>query len=705
MWDKENIKYGSIKESDFSAILVKKSEVDIVRKNSFKISDVVSTFNNITASNDVIEELTQFGNTLMRGVQTFKDIKKEHQLLGNVYFDVDIDGNKVTISKISFIAGSPDEYAIIFGVNGIYTDILTENWYFNVEDDISVVKIFFDYTESGILIAFYFIVLVFSSKMIKGYTLFIAIILTGIYIYLVSLKSYATELYMATVFLFAGLVGIFLIWACAVYFIDVCIKKQQPGYFYNRKEQYFIEYVYQRLNGHPSNYWINSKRKLGMDLKGYYNFFSQNEESDLRKSDILPKSIKDEESKEETPKHINDTSDEYKTQSQHSLLSDDLLVLLPNEYKVQSKYSKNELRSIPVDVIPYNDLSLKNKFIRILTPFEVMYKKVWVNDWFIYPQVLLTCITISLFSIVSLGFLSMVAVINLSKAIEHMYDKVYSSAFSFIRNAIERYFILFKYETSESDISSYYDQLQTFSNIVDQLIFAIKLGAIIGIIAAVISVFVNIFYILLDYKRRVLHARIGIFEFNRRKIEIQNCAKLPGGVISNSIFMFYFFIFVTTLIFSIIAWPVTWKILWYLKWSLLSILSGTILNFIIIFIMNKIWYGFDFIKNRTLLSIFDFFLLQLAILAGIVSAISRFGVLCIVLLISILRIDVSSSPEWFSNYFYLDNFNKAYYASILIQHTHNNPILITFTSMLYKITLPVNSNDEFDDEMKKSLNL
>ena len=198
---------------------------------------------------------------------------------------------------------------------------------------------------------------------------------------------------------------------------------------------------------------------------------------------------------------------------------------------------------------------------------------------------------------------------------------------------------------------------------------------------------------------------MGIFEFKRSKIPIQCCANLPGGIISNSVFMFFFIIFVITLIFSIFAWPLTWKVLWYLKWNLLSILSGTILNFIIKFIMNKLCYNFDHVKRRTLLSIFDFFLLQLAILAGIVSAITRFGILCGVLFLSIMRIDVNGAPEWFSNILYLDSFNKAYYASILVQHTHNNPIVITFYSLLFKITLPVNSNKMFDDEMKERLNL
>ena len=455
------------------------------------------------------------------------------------------------------------------------------------------------------------------------------------------------------------------------------------------------------MGTHQTSGLIKNK-KLGMELKGYYNVFPKYEKPDLRQSEVMLKSIKDEEARRQSHPDMTTSFDEYRAQTEHSLLSD--YMPQPKEVKVVNKYTKEELKSLPVDVVPYEELNFFKKFIRIFTPFEVMYKKIWVNDWFIYPQVLLTCIIICFFSMVYLGYFALKSIINFSKIIEDAYDKVYASAYSFIRNAVQRYFSMFKYEPIESDLDPYRNQLNTFSNTVDQLVFAIKLGAFVGLTIAVILVFLNILLILFDYKRRVLQARKGIFEFKKHKIPLQACAGLPGGIISNSVFMFFFIIFAFTLIFSIFAWPLTWKILWYLKWNILSILSGTIINFIVKFIMNKLCYNFDHIKRRTLLSIFDFFLLQLAILAGIVSAITRFGILCAVLFISIMRIDVNGAPDWFSNIIYLDLFNKAYYASILVQHTHNNPIMITFYTLLFKVTSPVNSNKSIDQELKDKIN-
>ena len=168
--------------------------------------------------------------------------------------------------------------------------------------------------------------------------------------------------------------------------------------------------------------------------------------------------------------------------------------------------------------------------------------------------------------------------------------------------------------------------------------------------------------------------------------------------------MFFIIIFILTIIFSILAWPLFWKVLWRLKWNLLSIVIGTTINFLFKFLLMKFCYNFDHVKRRGLLSIMDFFLLQVAILAGIVSAITRFGILCFVLFISIIRIDLPAIPEWFINILYLDNFNKAFYASILIQHYQNNPIMISFYELMYLVTKPVNSDKTIDEEDKRRIN-
>lgn len=148
----------------------------------------------------------------------------------------------------------------------------------------------------------------------------------------------------------------------------------------------------------------------------------------------------------------------------------------------------------------------------------------------------------------------------------------------------------------------------------------------------------------------------------------------------------------------------TYEILWNIKWNLVSLFGATIVNSIIKYIIKKFCYAPTHIKRRTLLSIFDFVNLQVAILAGIVSAITRFGILTGVLFLAVMRIDVYSMPDWIVKLLYLDSFNRAYYATILIQHMHNNPIVITFYELMYINTTKVNSNYSLDQEDKANMN-
>jgi hypothetical protein len=46
-------------------------------------------------------------------------------------------------------------------------------------------------------------------------------------------------------------------------------KKREPNYFFKAKKEFLMEYVYQRLNGHPSNHWVNRKKGLNMELNDF----------------------------------------------------------------------------------------------------------------------------------------------------------------------------------------------------------------------------------------------------------------------------------------------------------------------------------------------------------------------------------------------------------------------------------------------------
>lgn len=74
-------------------------------------------------------------------------------------------------------------------------------------------------------------------------------------------------------------------------------------------------------------------------------------------------------------------NDDFRKQSLTTMLSTSERKILGNKL-----YSIAELKALPMDVIPFDQLSFARKLLRLFTPFEVMYKRVWVTDAFIYPQ-------------------------------------------------------------------------------------------------------------------------------------------------------------------------------------------------------------------------------------------------------------------------------------------------------------------------------
>lgn len=387
-----------IRTDDVTAFLVPFSEIEFVRNNTGRLSisllisievdinDVAATFNNITTSKTALDDLFELGTTLMRGIQTVKIIKDQQRRDSNVRFNKPkIEDHKVFISNITITLDKPGKYGLIFGANGVFTNVLTEEIFIEVEHSVSVLKSFFDAGETAILTVFYFLVLLLSSKLVKGYWMFIAILVTAAYVYLVTFKSNASMFYMGTVYFFASIIAIFMIWAFLTFFIDTFIRKKEPSYFFNKKRQYYMEYIYQKLNGHPSNFWVNKQKKLRMKLDGYYNIYPRSQNSGEDQVKLVSVSA-EEEAKNRMDKDMTTSFDLFRAQSEHSLLAD----YMPEPVVQINTLRKKELASLPVDVVPYEDLGIFRKFIRIFTPFEVMYRKIWVNDCFIYPQVLMT---------------------------------------------------------------------------------------------------------------------------------------------------------------------------------------------------------------------------------------------------------------------------------------------------------------------------
>jgi hypothetical protein len=71
---------------------------------------------------------------------------------------------------------------------------------------------------------------------------------------------------------------------------------------------------------------------------------------------------------------------------------------------------------------------------------------------------------------------------NVSDIAHSQYDKVYESSNTYIRNGLDRYYSLFKHDSSMDDLSPYYDQLERVGSRINYLVIAIQIGVIIGVV-------------------------------------------------------------------------------------------------------------------------------------------------------------------------------------------------------------------------------
>lgn len=201
------------------------------------------------------------------------------------------------------------------------------------------------------------------------------------------------------------------------------------------------------------------------------------------------------------------------------------------------QYSKLQLMDLPIDVKKYYDLTLFWRVMKLLTPFEIMYRKVWVTEAFVYPQMFMTCITICYFSLAYFTYETIKFIFSINDKINNAYDQVYTSAYSFLRTGMEKYFMMFKYEPSTEELQSYYSKLDSLQTIVNQLTFAIIIGSTIGMCVAFTIVSLNTLWIVHDFRQRVLDARKGVCKFNRKATLISLNLGVAGAIISNSMFL------------------------------------------------------------------------------------------------------------------------------------------------------------------------
>lgn len=143
-----------------------------VLKSGIDTKDITTVFQNDTQNSNTFDEFYEIGKTLTRGLQTVKVIRIGNKRKANINFPiVNIDGQRVNISNITVIVDSPGKYGLIFGINGVFTDIKSDLYTVDISDDITFIEQYPDLFEALAIVVFYFLILFFASKISQGYLL------------------------------------------------------------------------------------------------------------------------------------------------------------------------------------------------------------------------------------------------------------------------------------------------------------------------------------------------------------------------------------------------------------------------------------------------------------------------------------------------------------------------------------------------------
>lgn len=181
-----------------------------------------------------------------------------------------------------------------------------------------------------------------------------------------------------------------------------------------------------------------------------------------------------------------------------------------------------------------------------------------------------------------------------------------------------------------------------------------------------------------DFKRRVLLARQGVWDYPRKRFSIVNSTSYVGSLISTFLLGYAAIVALLTIIFVPLCHPVTYRIIWANRVLILTILLPTVINGVLKIIAKKCCVQKTHVRFRRCYAVLDLFLLYTAIPAGIVTGLFRFILMLVIGIFTLSKIDTPIIPMWImKRIMWIDFPNGAYNGLILEHHTHRNPIVTT----------------------------
>lgn len=183
-----------------------------------------------------------------------------------------------------------------------------------------------------------------------------------------------------------------------------------------------------------------------------------------------------------------------------------------------------------------------------------------------------------------------------------------------------------------------------------------------------------------------MDARLGKFDFQKKNAKLVFATAYIGINISSSIVSYILIVALVTLVTLPFTFALTWRVIWEnLGTILVTFVLPKILNFILMKLTKKCIFGPTFIKSRAGASIFHFWSTFLALPGGVVTAIVRFVMGLVGVLVMLPITYGNNNPQMVNKVMLLDSTYRTYIAFVMQYATHNNPIMITAAQRLMAI--------------------
>lgn len=308
------------------------------------------------------------------------------------------------------------------------------------------------------------------------------------------------------------------------------------------------------------------------------------------------------------------------------------------------------------------------------------------QDAFFFPSAFLIASFLSFLSFIYVLMQSIQVLNNTEKLLQQILNTAVDRSVLFVSSINNAYFQALGADLPDSSSDFMYVQIQVMKDWFQKLITSIVIGFTTGIVVAAILTVAGLLGGFVHFRQSVMDARRGKFNFKKSDAKLVFATAFIGINISSSIVSFILIVGLVTLVTLPFTFELTWRVIWsYAGTILLTFVLPAVIKFLSTKILKGCIFGPTFIKTRAGASIFHFYTTFLALPGGVVTAIVRFvmGLLSVLVMLPITY--GANTPNMVNSVMLLDSSYKTYIAYVMLYATHNNPIMITAARRLLAI--------------------